>query len=167
MIEPEILNFKDDGITPNNRFPVIIYRNVFKHTGIKSASSFKAVFAANNWTNNWKDIIMTQNHYHSTTHEVIGIDRGEVDLKLGGKYGSVVTVKAGDVILIPAGVGHYSLDNQKSYEAIGGYPNGAKWDMVFDEKDKHLVSVDRIRQLPIPKKDPVFGQDGALFQYWK
>lgn len=167
MIKPEVLFFKDDGITPNSKLPVIVYRDVLKSVEMKSGTSIRAVFESNNWSNNWADIIMTKNHYHSTTHEVIGINKGQVSLKIGGKYGSIVSIKTGDVILIPAGVGHYSLSNEIFYEAIGGYPNGAEWDMIFDEKDKHVAAVERIRQIPIPKKNPIFGLSGLLFKYWK
>lgn len=55
---------------------------------------------------------MTENHYHSTTHEVIGVNKGQVTLKIGGKEGRFFTIKSGDVILIPAGVGHFSLSNE-------------------------------------------------------
>lgn len=167
MIKSEVLYFKDDGITPNNKLPVIIYRDVSKNVKINTNISIRTFFESNNWTNNWADIIMTKNHYHSTTHEVIGINKGKVSLKLGGKHGSIVSIKSGDVILIPAGVGHYSLGNEEFYEAIGGYPNGEEWDMIFDEKDKYAVAIERIRQIPIPKKDPIFGSDGLLFEYWK
>ncbi|MDB4293539.1 cupin domain-containing protein [Maribacter sp.] len=167
MIQPDVLFFKDDSITPNSELPVIVYRDVLKSAEIKSGISIQSVFEANNWTNNWADTIMTKNHYHSTTHEVIGINKGKVRLKIGGKDGSILTVQEGDVLLIPAGVGHFSLSNATLYEAIGGYPDGAAWDMIFDEKDKHGVAVERIRHIPIPKTDPIFGPNGVLFQYWK
>jgi len=167
MIEPEVLLFHDDGITPNSNLPVIVYRDVFRRLELKSDTSIKDVFESNDWTNNWADVIMTKNHYHSTTHEAIGINKGRVRLKIGGKDGSIVSLKSGDVILIPAGVGHYSLSNEIFYEAIGGYPNGEEWDLIFDEKDKHKVAIERIRQIQIPEKDPIFGLNGLLLKYWK
>jgi uncharacterized protein YjlB len=166
MITPEVFYFKEDGITPNNTLPVIVYRDVLKSDKIKSDTSLKILFESNKWTNNWADIIMTENHYHSTTHEVIGVNKGQVTLKISGKEGRVFTIKSGDVILIPAGVGHFSLSNETSYEAIGGYPNGAEWDVIFDEVDKYGEAIERINQLSIPKTDPVFGVKGYLFKYW-
>lgn len=163
----EIVYSKADGLTPNNVFPSNIYRGVLKQIDVKINGSFKRIFESNNWTNNWADIILTENHYHSTTHEVIGLDQGEVSLKIGGKGGKIISLQEGDDILIPAGTGHYSLNNNKYYKAIGGYPNGAEWDMIFDEKDKYDSAINRIRKIPIPEQDPVFGTEGILFKYWK
>lgn len=167
MTKSEILHFTRDEFTPNNSLPVIVYRDVPNSLDMDPNSSLLNLFISNGWTNNWEDIIMTENHYHSTTHEVIGIKTGEVDLKLGGTVGSIVTVKSGDVIIIPAGVGHYSLSNEKGYRAIGGYPNGADWDMIFDEKEKLQAATERITQIPTPVTDPVFGSNGGLGDYWK
>jgi uncharacterized protein YjlB len=51
---------------------------------------------------------------------------------------------------------------------VGGYPNGADWDLKFSLKkeDSHSILVE-IANIPIPEKDPVFGIDGPLFDYWK
>ena len=110
---------------------------------------------------------MTENHYHSTTHEVIGIKSGEVTLILGDSVGKSIAMKAGDLIIIPASVGHYSSINQLAYEAVGGYPNGTEWDMIFNEKDKHEFAMETIRKIPIPQTDPLLGSIGLLFEFWK
>ena len=43
---------------------------------------------------------------------------------IGGQNGIELLAKTGDVIIIPAGVGHYSIGNQEKYEVIGDYPDG-------------------------------------------
>ena len=87
MIKPEVLYFEDDGITPNNLLPVILYRDVHRNYRVGPELSLFNIFKSNNWTNNWVDIVMNENHYHSTTHEVIGIKAGEIKLVLGGHDG--------------------------------------------------------------------------------
>jgi uncharacterized protein YjlB len=157
--------FENDGDIPNNKLAVLIYKNALKYIALPD---FEFCFSQNGWSNNWHDIILTDDHFHSNTHEVLGLKSGQARLKLGGKNGEIVNVETGDVIMLPAGVGHYSVDNTLEYQFVGGYPNGADWDLKFSLKkeDSHSILVE-IANIPIPEKDPVFGIDGPLFDYWK
>lgn len=145
--------FEDDGITPNSDLPVLIYRNVAK--GLHLAEYFEHLLQKNGWTNNWRDTISLQDHYHSTTHEALAIAEGNVRVQIGGKNGKMVELYAGDVVIIPAGVGHYSLDNSHPYLVVGGYPDGASWDMIYNEKDKYIKAKERIQKLKKYEKLPV------------
>jgi uncharacterized protein YjlB len=119
--------FKDDGIIPNNALPVILYQKV---TDAQDCSDWlEHHFRENKWLNNWRDIILPYDHFHSNTHEVLGLGRGSVSLKLGGTNGLILSLSAGDVVILPAGVGHYSVTEHTDYEFVGGYPNGAEWDL--------------------------------------
>jgi len=157
--------FENDGDIPNNILPVVIYKNALQHVENKD---FEFIFCQNGWSNNWHDIILTEDHFHSNTHEVLGLKNGQARLKLGGKNGEIVSVETGDVIVLPAGVGHYSVDNSLEYQFVGGYPNGADWNLKFSLKKEDALSVlAEIATIPLPEKDPVFGADGPLFEYWK
>ena len=50
---------------------------------------FARAFAANGWLNPWRDGIFTYHHFHSTSHEVLGIAAGEVRVAFGGPGGRV------------------------------------------------------------------------------
>lgn len=165
--KPLLLQFEGDGSTPNNHLPVIVYPQVIKNSQIPYNDCLEKIFQANGWTNNWRDIILMKDHYHSTTHEVLGISKGVVRLHLGGKNGKPLLAKAGDVIIIPAGVGHYSLSNQAPYEVVGGYPNGLEWDVIFAAPNKYEAAKEKIAQLAIPNKDPIGGINGYLKQVWR
>ena len=147
--------FTPDGRTPNNILPVVIYRQVA--TAADLAQQLWAMFQRNGWTNNWQDIILDRDHYHTTTHEVLGISRGEVTLHLGGAGGQRVVVRAGDVLIIPAGVGHFSRSGSADYEVIGGYPDGRAWDMVYNEPGRYEAAQRTISQLPLPSTHPLSG----------
>ena len=150
--------FQNDGIIPNNTLPILIYKNVLQ--------DFDTTFKKNGWTNNWKDIILPYDHFHSNTHEVLGLAEGTAKLKIGGENGIELLVETGDVIIMPAGVGHYSLDNSMKYQFIGGYPNGSDWNLKTSlEEDNNILS--EIANIPIPNTDPLFGSNGPLFDYWK
>ncbi|MCE4217423.1 hypothetical protein GD586_08175 [Pseudarcicella sp. GAP-15] len=157
--------FENDGDIPNNILPVVIYKNALQHAVQKD---LEVLFCQNGWGNNWQDIILTEDHFHSNTHEVLGLKSGQARLKLGGEKGEIVTVEKGDVIILPAGVGHYSVDNSIEYQFVGGYPNGAEWNLKFSLKKEDCSSVlAEIASIPLPKKDPVFGDGGPVFEYWK
>lgn len=166
-IEPLLYYFDDDGVTPNSRLPVLIYKNVLTEVKEDLAAYLEKTFHQNNWTGNWRDIVLDKDHYHSTTHEVLGISRGAVDLQLGGANGKQFSVSAGDVLIIPAGVAHRSLDNYLDYEVIGGYPEGRSWDMIYCEPEKYDVAKVVIDGLPLPKTDPFFGEKGPLLDSWQ
>ena len=157
--------FENDGDIPNNILPVVIYKNALQYMPDKNVES---TFLQNGWANNWQDIILTEDHFHSNTHEVLGLRSGQARLMLGGRKGEIVNVEQGDVIILPAGVGHYSVDNSTDYQFVGGYPNGADWNLKFSLKKEDSPSIlAEIANIPIPKKDPIFGENGPLFEFWQ
>src|SRR3982074_1435190 len=92
----ETLFFKPNGRVPNSRLPVLIYRNgVAAEVGADLADVLEATFRRNDWLNNWREGVYSYYHYHSTTHEVLGMARGEVTLRLGGSGGQDVEFSAG------------------------------------------------------------------------
>ena len=157
--------FKDDGIVPNNALPVILYQKV---TDAEDCSAWlEHRFRENLWLNNWRDIILPYDHFHSNTHEVLGLGRGSVSLKIGGTNGIILSLSAGDVVILPAGVGHYSVSEHTDYEFVGGYPNGAEWDLKTGlEPGERAQILQSISTVEMPELDPIFGQEGLLFEKW-
>lgn len=156
--------FENDGDIPNNILPVVIYKNALQYMPNKN---FESTFLQNGWANNWHDIILTEDHFHSNTHEVLGLKSGKARLMLGGRKGTIVNVEMGDVIILPAGVGHYSINNSMDYQFVGGYPNGADWNLHFGlKKEDSPTILAEIANISLPVKDPIFGHNGPLFEYW-
>lgn len=155
-MKQEVYFFEDDGITPNSQYPVIVMPQVCKGEGLENI--FPATFKKNSWGNNWLDIIQSRDHYHSSTHEVLGICKGEVHLKIGGQNGQLFHLEAGDAIIIPAGVGHFSIADSTGYLVAGGYADGNTWDMIYNEPEKYEAAKQRIRLLPKPILHPVSGE---------
>lgn len=76
-MKPETFFFQDDGIIPNNKLPLLIYRKVIDETGDSAAKFFEERFAENNWKNSWRNGVYDYHHYHSNTHEVLGVYKGK------------------------------------------------------------------------------------------
>lgn len=70
-------------------------------------------------------------------------------------------VQKGDMIIVPAGVGHRLLDDFDSgFEMVGGYPKGKQWDMCYGAEGEE-EKVKSIGQLGWFGKDPLYGDEGA------
>jgi uncharacterized protein YjlB len=167
---PRVVRYllKDDGLFPNNdRLPVLIYRGAFQLPAwaFRASVVIKSVFAANGWTNAWRDGIYDYHHYHSVTHEVLGIYRGEAEVQLGGPSGIITHLKKGDVVVIPAGVAHKCL-RAKDLRCVGAYPGGSDYDMNYGKKSEREHTLRAIRKTPLPENDPLFEKNGPLKEHW-
>ena len=166
-VQPEQLNFKDDGMFPNSPLPLLFYRQALVPDIKDPASVFEERFAANDWTNSWQDGVYSFPHYHSTSHEVLGVYSGTANLRLGGQNGKNVKVQAGDVIVIPAGVAHQNIGASHDFGVVGAYPGGRDWDLLRGLPEERPKADHNIAALPIPDNDPIYGVEGPLRSVWK
>jgi uncharacterized protein YjlB len=165
---PHTTMFRDDGVIPNNpKLPFIHYLGVvaLPERG-DPAAVFEELFERNGWGNSWRNGIYDYVHYHSGTHEVLGIARGHARVRFGGNSGKVVDLRAGDVVVLPAGTGHQSLDASKDLLVIGAYPPNGKYDECRGSRQEHERALESIPKVHLPAKDPVYGADGPLMDAW-
>ena len=107
----------------------------------------------------------TTTHYHSNTHEVLCVVQGRAKLLFGGEKNPEnveAEVKAGDAIVVPAGVGHRLLEDygeDGGFQMVGSYPEGCDWDMCYGKsgEEEKAGAVAKVAWL---KKDPLYGNDG-------
>src|SRR5215831_18144051 len=162
--EPETHVFADDGVFPNSRLPVLIYRGVL---ATPDAAAFERMFDANGWSPAWRNGLFSVHHYHSTTHETLGIYSGHVTARLGGpKGGTTVTLSAGDVVVIPAGVAHKNDGASADFRVVGAYPAGTSPDMQYGKPGERPETDRSIARVGLPAADPVRG-GGAVAVLWK
>jgi uncharacterized protein YjlB len=84
-----------------------------------------------------------------------------MELDLFGQGGQRLRFSAGDVVLMPAGVSHAMVDQSDDVMVVGGYPDGRDWDNIQENhitEDTRRAAAKRIMMLPIPARDPVFGE---------
>ena len=105
-------------------------------------------------------------HYHSQVHEVLGVARGAAKVEYGGVKGRVLTLKAGDVAVLPAGTGHRLIEASRNFLVVGAYPKDGTYDECTDTRERP-DAIKRIAKVPRPAKDPVYGQSGPLAQQWR
>ena len=163
-IQPETFYFKDDGKIPNSKYPLLVYRGALT-TGL-TATKLQKHFATNNWTNSWDNGVYSFHHYHSTSHEVLGVYAGSALLHMGGENGEKVKVQAGDILVIPAGVGHKNLGASNDFGVVGAYPDGRDWDLLKGEPGERPKADKNIAALPLPDFDPFLGKSEGLRKLW-
>src|SRR5690606_40266211 len=74
---------------------------LFPYTTLfRSPEEIEAVFNRNDWTNSWTDGVFDYHHYHSNTHEVLGVRSGSAKIQLGGEQGKPFNVQTGDVVVL-------------------------------------------------------------------
>lgn len=152
----ERYNLPLDDLMPNNQdLPVLVYRGIGPSDDL--AKLFEKTFAQNGWSGSWRGGIYDYHHYHSNAHEVLGIARGQVALRLGGPTGILFHLVAGDCVILPAGTGHCRIDATSDLQVVGAYPRGQEnYDIQRSWQDILGVRAD-IRAVPIPENNPLKG----------
>ncbi|MFB6346815.1 MAG: cupin domain-containing protein [bacterium] len=153
---------------PNNPdLPLILYRDVMPDDVSEPASAFEKRYRNNDWGGTWRNGIFRYHHYHTTAHEVLGIARGQANVMFGGENGKEVTVRSGDVAVLPAGTGHKNLKSSSDLLVIGGYPEGQSADLRRADGSYSEKTLGTITSVPVPDNDPLFGSDGPLPRTWE
>lgn len=167
-MEPTVRHFADDGRTPNHpRLPLVILHVDELPAMEDPAAWLERRFMANGWKNTWRWVVYPFHHYHTNAHEVLGVFAGSARLKLGGERGGEFDVRAGDVLVLPAGLGHMGLSHTPDFEVVGAYPGGKEPDLVRAGEMDTKEALRAIARVPLPDRDPISGEDGPLMEIWK
>ena len=158
---------QDDNLIPNSSLPLLIYRRAVKLTEMDPAETFEELFESNRWTNSWRNGIYPFHHYHSTTHEVLGVYSGSAEVQFGGENGIVQTIYSGDVVVIPAGVAHKNRGCSDDFAIVGAYPEGKEWDINYGREQERPGANENLKHVELPAVDPVYGRSGPLLRLWK
>ena len=163
MNQPQTFIFADDGAIPNSRLPLLVYRNAVP----ADPAAIAALFAANRWPPAWRNSVHPFQHFHSNAHEALGVAGGHGKVQFGGPDGETLEVAAGDVVVLPAGVGHCRLEKSADFLIVGAYPaNAAQPDQHRGDPSENDDVVRNISAVALPPADPVAGTQGVLLRLW-
>ena len=162
-MRPEMHHFDDAGAIPNSRLPVLVHHDV---EAARDARECVELFASNGWLGAWVDGIYPFHHFHSTSHEVLGIVAGSASVVLGGPSGRRFEVGPGDVLVLPAGTGHRNVGSTGDLLVVGAYPNGMWCDLRRGDPAERAEVLANIAAVPVPDSDPVHGAEGPLTELW-
>lgn len=154
---------------PNSKLPVLIYKKAIElpKQKNKAVNVAQKLFIHNGWSNSWRNGIYDFHHYHSNTHECMAICMGSANVILGGPNGKRIKLVQGDLIILPAGIGHKCTAQSSDFLCVGAYPEGRDYDTNRGTVEEYKKAVTQIKTIPIPKHDPLFGDQGFLNSYWK
>lgn len=163
MSDPLTFVFADDGAIPNSRLPLLVYRAAMPADPV----AIERGFAAHRWPPAWRNGVHPWHHFHANAHEALGVARGWARVLFGGPNGQVLEVSAGDVVVIPAGVGHCGQTQSPDLLIVGAYPDNApRPDQHRGKNADHDRLIGIINAVPAPAADPVGGQSGPLHRLW-
>ncbi|GGA32972.1 cupin domain-containing protein [Paenibacillus physcomitrellae] len=165
MPEAELkkLFFEDDGIIPNHpHLPVLLYTGAME----SNPRGAEALFNKHNWRGSWTNGVFDYHHYHSNTHEVLGVISGSALLQIGGEQGEQLELHAGDVIVLPAGTGHKKISASPDFKVTGAYPHGVEYNTRTGKPNDRPYALEEISRVPVPDIDPVYGKHGPLTRIW-
>ena len=163
----EARRLEDDGAIPNNpKLPLLVYRQALALPEDDPAAVFETLFTANGWPAAWRNGIHPFHHFHSTAHEALGVFSGRATACFGGEQGVRMTVSAGDVIIIPAGVGHKAIEASADLGIVGAYPSGTGPDLCRGLPQERPACLDAIAGVAVPDRDPLYGAGGPLREHW-
>jgi len=144
-------------------YPLMVYHAAFDATSTQLKRRLELIGEV---MPQWVYTMYCQTHFHSTTHEVLGVVAGRAKLCFGGEDNPQrfePTVQRGDLIIVPAGVGHRLLSDEgdEPFQMVGSYPHGKEWDMCYGQPGEE-GKIRNIQDLPWFYRDPLYGDDGPV-----
>jgi uncharacterized protein YjlB len=79
---------------------------------------------------------------------------------------TALSIKAGNVLVLPAGTGHRLIESSQDFLVVGAYPHEGTYDECTDTRERPDASK-RIAKARKPKTDPVLGAGGPLLTSWR
>ena len=158
-----------NGFFPNNEFPVLLYHEALTlpRSKEKATQYIVKLLADHGWKNAWVNGIYDFHHFHSNTHECLVMLSGNARVILGGPNGKPADLQKGDLLVIPAGVGHRAVSCSSDFSCVGAYPVSKDYDICRGAEEEFDKAKKRIEAVGLPRQDPLLGKEGLLHSLWR
>ncbi|MSP04149.1 MAG: cupin [Acetobacteraceae bacterium] len=150
MAAPGTHFFPGDGTILNSAQPLLIYRAA----RAADSAAIERVFAAQASPPAWHDGVFPWQYSNPHAREALGVACGSARVIFGGPNGAEIALAAGDVAVVPTGVGHCGMFASSDLVIVGAYPASTRYTTA-------IRSV-AISTVALPAADPVLGTDGPL-----
>ena len=156
----------NNGVPNHPCLPALIYPAVLGEA--PDIERVKALFERNRWFRVWDWTVFDYHHFHPSAAEVLAVARGHARIRLGGPDGTLHEVRAGDVMVLPAGFGHCREASTEDFTVVGAYPEGQEErEVVRASAEAAEAARPVIERTPLPSTDPVYGERGPLRDLWR
>ena len=160
-----------NNLTPNTSIqkkPLLIYHSAFEPSQASAPTIESHLTSVGVVEPQWRFSMFPVDHFHSNTHEVLCVCNGKAMLCFGGEGNEERVeseVEKGDVMIVPAGVGHKLLEDLSGggFEMVGSYPPGEPWNLCYGTEEER-EKVDSISGLQWFDKDPIYGDEGPCLE---
>jgi uncharacterized protein YjlB len=163
----ETFVFADDGLIPNNPLPLVLRRGAIAPSAGDPARASRPPSGSTAGPGPGATGSSTFTITIRPPTRSWASPAGSAVVRFGGEGGAAVAVTAGDVVVIPAGVGHARLHASPDLLVVGAYPNGMPYDLIRADADAIAQARRRIAEVPLPETDPVDGPGGPLARLWR
>ena len=97
---------------------------------------------------------------------MLGIAAGQAFVRFGGEEGPLVEVRAGDVVVIPAGVSHCNEGSSEDLLVVGSYPAGQRPDINKGTPDANAKLREKLGKVAAAGgRSGAWGR-GPLLRHW-
>lgn len=158
--------FAPDGGIPNSRLPLLFAPDALPKE-FRSPAEARRLLERNGWTGTWTYTVFPFWHFHTQGHEALACVVGQALIGFGGEGGIKVRMTAGDVCLVPAGVGHKRLEGSGDFLVAGGYPPGQRGDIARPGGTTDAAVAVALDKLALPETDPITGDAGEMIAAWR
>lgn len=70
-------------------------------------------------------------------------------------------------MIVTAGVGNKCLEASDDFICVDAFPQGKDYDINYGKAKELKSALKRIKEVPKPLKDPIFGKERFLKSIWK
>lgn len=167
MLEPtSVKAFQPSAGVPNSGLPLVLWKGRAPRSQ-DGGRDICRLYERNGWQGTWVYHVFPYWHFHTLGHEVLTGVAGSARIGFGGEGGIEVDVEPGDVVIIPAGVGHKRLTSSEGFLVAGGYPPGQSGNIVRPGDIDEAVLRRAIEAVALPETDPISGKADGVVAAWR